>query len=270
MPDGVCNPVRNLCFRGYAKHCRTGFCIAGRGLLLPYCRTGFVIALLPDGVCNPVRQRTPSGREPRPERKTFYSLTLSTYLFISRMVVETITQTLIMTRKAGTHTYSWYGWVSLATEIPTMPNRKIRNIKTITKKHAGSESYQGIITFLYKGFGSSCIIIASYHICFKKIKMQKLGVKLRANLDNIPHFHCFKKSPLPSGGIFTVSHRQTLRTGLQTPSGGRQTLRTWFPLPDGGIFTVSHRQTLRTGLQTPSGGKNQDAEAWNEVRDKFG
>gem|GEM_PF-5762138 len=79
---------------------------------------------------------------------------------MSRMVVETITQTLIMTRKAGTHTYSWYGWVSLATEIPTMPNRKIRNIKTITKKHAGSESYQGIITFLYKGFGSSCIIIA--------------------------------------------------------------------------------------------------------------
>jgi len=43
-------------------------------------------------------------------------------------------------------------------------------------------------------------------------------------------------------------HRQTLRTGLQTPSGG--------------VFPESlmscHRQTLRTGLQTPSGGRIYD------------
>ena len=41
---------------------------------------------------------------------------------------------------------------SRATEMPAKPDKKISNMKKITMKHAASESYQGTITFLNRGF----------------------------------------------------------------------------------------------------------------------
>jgi len=68
MPDGVCNPVRDI---DAAENIASGVASshAGRGCKFS-CRTGLQV-LMPDGVCNPVRdidaaENIASGSKARP------------------------------------------------------------------------------------------------------------------------------------------------------------------------------------------------------------
>jgi len=72
--------------------------------------------------------------------------------------VERITPALINAISSGTHICSRYSSVSCAAEIPVRLNKKTAAINAIMIKHTVLESYQGMIIFLYMGFGSSRII----------------------------------------------------------------------------------------------------------------
>ncbi len=86
------------------------------------------------------------------------TLCWAAYLLMRRMTVERITPALINTRSSGTHICSRYSGVSCTAEIPVRLNKKTAAMNATMIKHTVPESYQGMIIFLYIGFGSSRIM----------------------------------------------------------------------------------------------------------------
>ncbi len=75
-----------------------------------------------------------------------------------RKVRETITKALKNSRRTGTQMWGREVPWLIAKETPAMLNRKTNIIKIITATHIDSELYQGTMTFLNEGLGSSRII----------------------------------------------------------------------------------------------------------------
>jgi len=237
LPDGVCNPVRNV-------HCQSsanipdGVSIAGRSLQpRPKhslsvigkhsrrgfdCRTGFA---------------TPS--EPRPKHSLSVIGKHSRRGFDYRTEFATPSETFIVSHRQTFQT---------GFRLPDGVCNPVRNRQTF---RTGFRLPDGV-----------CNPVRNIH-CQSSANIPD-GVSI-AGRGLQPRLDCRTGFATPSE-TFIVSHRQTFQTGLQTPlpDGVCNPVRNIHcqssaNIPDGvsiagrGLQPRRHRQTFQTGLQTPSG-----------------